>query len=116
MSYWVKLGGADGDPVKVKVHVDGGTYIMGGTDVAELNVTYNYSWFYHHFLDAEHGLKWLHGRKAADCIEKLEVAAKELTDKPYKDYWAPTPGNAGKALAILLDWAKLHPEAVFEVD
>ena len=32
------------------------------------------------------------------------------------DYWAATPGNAGKALNILLKWAKQFPDATFKGD
>ena len=36
------------------------------------------------------------------------------TETRLVDYWAPTPGNAGYALNILLDWARQYPEATFD--
>lgn len=105
----------NGDICKIERHSEGGTFVAGGTTDADLNITYNYSWFYDKFLDKERGLRWLDGKKAKDCIDKLEKAVCVLGIHKYKDYWAPTHGNAGIALSILLKWAKQHPEAIFEV-
>lgn len=102
--------------VKVEHFTAGGTYPIGGTDEAELNITYNYSELYYRYLDKENGLQWLHQRKAEDCIEKLEKAVKELGTEQDEDYWKATNGNAGYALNILLKWARKHPEAKFEVE
>ncbi len=123
MSYDVKLEGEDGQPVKVERHSEGGTcavvsivngVAVPGTDSAELNVTWNYSWIYRdHFHPA--GLSWIHGKKAKDVTEVLEKAVKELGTKRDEDYWAKTKGNAGYALSILLKWAKKYPEATFMV-
>ena len=116
MSFDVSLE-QDGEVVQVKRHQEGGTYAVGGTTEAALNVTYNYSWFYFRFLDEDFGLRWLNGRKASDCIESLEAAVAKLGTCPYqKDYWAPTPGNAGRALYTLLKWAQQHPNATFVVE
>jgi len=113
MSWWVSLE-ENGEPVEVECHQEGGTYCLGGSTTAELNITYNYGWFYKRFLH-EDGLWWLDGKKAADCISKLEAAIQELGTQRHQDYWAPTPGNAGYALSILLKWAKQYPDAVFRV-
>jgi len=52
----------------------------------------------------------------AEAEAILAHVVEVLGDEPYKtDYWAPTPGNAGHAAAILLGWAKLYPDATFEV-
>lgn len=121
MSYWVSLE-KDKKIIKVKPFEEGGTYVLGGSDEADLNITYNYGWFYWKCLDKKAGLKWLNGKLAKDCIGKLEKTIKELgtnrykRDNEYPDYWAPTPGNAGYALNILLKWAKMNPEAKFKVD
>ena len=128
MSFDVELIGEEG-LCQIESHEEGGTYAAGGTPDAHLNITYNYSCFYYWFLDKELGLKWLNGKKAKICIKRLEKAVNTLKDKPYFsdrnnaygkivsviDYWAPTPGNAGHALNILLKWAKQHPQARFEV-
>lgn len=106
----------DGVPAQVERHVEGGCYAVGGITEAELNITYNYSRFYHWFLDDEQGIRWLYGKKAKDTVDKLEAAIKKLGIRQYEDYWAPTPGNAGYALSILLEWAKQHIEAVWDGD
>lgn len=106
----------DGKVVEVAPHEEGGTFAIGGLPEASLNITYNYSWFFHKCLDEEKGLRWLYGQRAGDTIERLVKAVEELGTQQYKDYWAPTPGNAGHALSILLKWAREHPEAVWEGD
>lgn len=135
MSYDIRLCKTKGSdtPVKVTNHVDGGVYEIGGTDSAVLNITYNYAWFYTHFLDKRLGIRWLYGRQAKDCIDRMERAVEKLgtgkymrlpegsdvfdpKTERYWDYYAPTPGNAGYALNILLQWAKEHPEGYFYGD
>ena len=115
MSYWVSLVDKNEECVKVKCHEEGGTYAVGGSDVASLNVTYNYAWFFSQILDGVEGLHSLDGRRAEECVDKLEYAVSVLGTTRYKDYWAPTPGNAGIALNILLQWARLYPDATFTV-
>ena len=94
---------------------EGGTYAIGGSTDADLNITYNYSWFYHQCLDKKEGIDWLDGKLAKDTIPRLEKAVKVLGVRRNQDYWADTPGNAGYALSILLGWAKQHPDSIFEV-
>ncbi len=141
MSYSISLAN-NGVPVEVKSHEEGSTFALGGITTAELDITYNYAWFFYHFLDEKDGIRWLYGKAAKDCINKLEEAVRVLSDNPHTHgdesypksdeglakfkgraylrkqggYWCPTPGNAGHALAILLEWAKQHPDAVFEGD
>ena len=114
MSYDVYLMKDEGI-ARVVPHQEGATIVVGGDDSAELNVTYNYGKFYYDHLDKQHGLKWLHKKKAQDTIERLEAAVKELGTERDGDYWAATAGNAGHALFILLSWAKQHPDAIFDV-
>jgi len=113
MSWWVSLE-QDGKPVEVERHWEGGTFTVGGSTLAEINITYNYGFFYRHCLHPD-GLWWLDGKRARDCVGRLEAAIKELGASRYRDYWTPTPSNAGFALSILLAWAKEHPEATFRV-
>ena len=103
-------------PVEVESHTEGGTYALGGTDRAELNITYNYSKYFYRELDAEKGLRWLYGQTGEAVIPRLEKAIAALGTKQDTNYWADTPGNAGYALSILLKWAKQHPDAVFDGD
>ena len=116
MSYNIELCNKDGKPVEVETFIEGGTLRVGGSFVAELNITYNYSWFYTHFLDEEEGIGWLYGKKAKDTLNRLEKAVEELGTDQFTDYWAPTPGNAGYALNILLTWAKANPNAIWQGD
>lgn len=114
MSYWVYLKDDEG-LVDVPRHQEGGTVQVAGSTQAELNVTYNYAEYYYEHLDEEDGLRALDGEKADDWIEALEDAVDELGTETTEDYWESTPGNAGRALQILLNWARRYPEAHFEV-
>lgn len=113
MSYWVYLLNEQG-PVEVTRHAEGGTYALGGTPTAELNVTYNYGTFFRETL-GEEGLRELQDKKASAVLALLEQAVATLGTERDSDYWKPTPGNAGYALSILLEWAKQYPDAVFDV-
>lgn len=114
MSYDVSLENDKG-VVAVGSHKEGGTYAKGGTTDAEMSVTYNYSQHYLDELDRAAGLKWLDGKVAKFCVDRLGQAIHKLGDTPDHDYWKATPGNAGRALSILREWAKQHPDAVFRV-
>ena len=116
MSWDVELLDKQGEPLRVPAHCEGAIIVMGGNSYADLNVTYNYSKFYYQSLDIKGGLGWLNGRKAKDCIPALEKAVLELGTVRDEIYYKATPGNAGAALNILLGWAHLHPEAIFQVD
>lgn len=115
MSFWVSLSDENDDLVFVDLHAEGGTYAIGGTDQADINVTYNYAKFYFKHLDEEKGLRWLHEKQAKDTLERLEKAVEILGTKQETDYWAATEGNAGHALNVLVGWAKQHPEGVWRV-
>lgn len=78
--------------------------ILPITTVASLGNTSN----------ADQGIRWLYNKRAKDVIPKLEVAVNQLGTSTDSDYWKATPGNAGHALNILLYWAKMHPNYVFE--
>ena len=94
----------------------GGTYVLGGNDEAWLNVTYNYAQFYYMHLDSEKGIRVLYGMPGAQAIPLLEKAVTALGTNRDSDYWKPTAGNAGAALADLLMLARACPEAVFRGD
>lgn len=113
MSHWVRLNDANGDCVRVEHHREGGTYAMCGTDEAELNVTYNYGAHIHTHIEG--GLRSLNGKRAGDWVKPLRAAVAALGTDRDENYWAPTEGNAGYALSILLSWAEVHPDAIFEV-
>lgn len=106
----------DGESVDVVKHSEGGTYVLGGTICAELNVTYNYAEYFYLHLDSEKGIRWLYGQKASDTISRLAKAITELGTRRDPDYWRATAGNAGYALSTLLIWAEQHLDAVWEGD
>ena len=119
MSYWVALQDEDtGKACVVPLFDDGGTRIAGGSTDAELNITYNYNECYRlvpELAGEKFGVDWLQGRRARSAVTMLDHVTRTLGDHTYQDYWAPTPGNASRAVAILLAWARLHPEATFHV-
>lgn len=95
---------------------EGGTIDIDGKEDADINITYNYSPFFKEHLDLEQGIRCLYNKWAGDVISKLESAIKQLGTSTDTDYWKATPGNAGHALNILLYWAKMHPDCVFDGD
>lgn len=135
---------------KETVHFDtphqmtGGTYAVGGTTEAWLNITYNYSqWYYKDgvfpdrgekgkdFHNGLTGIRSIYGLSGADSIPVLEHAIKalesmteDLSDKEiqeYKDggaggYWTPARANAIKPLYQLLAMAKMRPDAEWSGD
>jgi len=109
----------------------GGTYCNGGTNLAELSVTYNYAPFFRKvfgdenvklsdwdklFGGAETGIRRLYGMGGADSIPILEKAISELADDVTDSYWDGTEGNAKRALIQLLTLAKMRPDGVWDGD
>jgi hypothetical protein len=114
VGYNVRLVNAEtGETVKVDKHTEGGQYAIGGSEEADLYVTYNYSEIYR--LVNFH-LRDLEGCCGSDSVEILERVVEKLGTKRFEDYWAPTLGNAGYAASVLLSWARLYPDAVWKVD
>jgi hypothetical protein len=107
VSWWVYLEDRDGATVHVTPHAEGGTFALGGTNHAELNVTYNYG---RHFRFPD-----LHGQVAIDTVPELQGAVARLGTDRDPDYWQPTAGNAGATCALLLAWAQEHPTARWRV-
>lgn len=93
----------------------GGTYCVGGTDLAELNITYNYS---NHFrkVFGEKGIREIYGKSGAESIPLIKKAVSNLDDDVDDDYWKSTEGNAKRALNQLLSLALLRPDGVWEGD
>ena len=127
MSSWVYLE-KDGQTVSVEPFAEGGTYVMGGSTDAELNVTWNYgprfveAWDKEDFENRVVKLGWhgtlhamLHERVASETVPLLEQAIATLSTDTDSDYWKATSGNAGHALSVLCQWAKEHPEATWRV-
>lgn len=93
----------------------GGTYAVGGTREAHLNVTYNYAEHYKRVL-GEKGIRTIYGMTGAESIPALEAAASRLADDATGNYWDDTEGNAKRALYKLIALAKLRPDGVWDGD
>lgn len=118
MSYDVSLC----DPVTGEVlkldaphQVRGGTFALGGTREAWVNVTYNYAKHLREVL-GERGLRSIYGLSGAESIPLLEAAISRLGDDATDDYWEATEGNAKRALHGLLALARLRPDGVWKGD
>lgn len=81
-------------------HILGGTYAVGGSHVAEVNVTYNYSPFYMALWKG--GIKSFDGMPAHDVADAMRLAIMSLGTEEDDDYWTATPGNAGSALQTIV--------------
>lgn len=115
MSWWVYL--MDGNEIAELPDawdLQGGTYALGGTDTAELNVTYNYSRFFYRVL-GEGGLRGLHGKPARETLPLIEQGIKRLKGDASEDYWEATEGNARKALEQMKAMSLALPECVWEI-
>lgn len=118
MSYNVHLEDDDGNIPSVEPHQTGGVVAVGGSDIASCTITFNYSYFYYNEIDEDDGLRWLDGKQAGPTTPVLEEAVETLGTEPHGDvnsYWIPCPGNAGKDLATLLEWAEEHPDATWRI-
>jgi hypothetical protein len=118
MSYDIRLT----DPVtKATIEFEsphecmGGTYALGGTTEAWLNVTYNYGCHYRRVF-GENGIRAIYGLTGAESIPVLKAAMEQLGDDVDPDYWKATEGNAKRALAQLLAFAQLRPDGVWDGD
>lgn len=105
----------DGETAEVAAHTEGGTYAVGGSAEAHLNITYNYGKILALAVPDYPGMiEFFDKRSAADMIPVLEALVEKLGTNQHEDYWAPTPGNTGHALSIILKWCKQHPTATLE--
>lgn len=97
----------------------GGTYALGGTRKARLNITWNYAPFYY---DAdEKGIRGIYGMTGAESISYLENMIQSIKEKHpdlevSSDYWGAKPGNAVRPLYMLIALAKLRPDGVWDGD
>lgn len=97
-------------------HIKGGTYAIGGTTEAWLNITYNYGEHFRNHIDAEEGIRWIYGKTGEEVLPKLRAAVETLGTEAYSDYWKSTPGNAGIALLGLIAFAETRPDGIFDGD
>lgn len=130
MSYDIYLN----DPVTGEViefdaphDLRGGTYAVGGTTEAWLNITYNYSEYYYESF-GEKGIRTIYGMTGADSIPIIQeaifvISAKNKDENGWKDgegdtddYWETTAANAIGPLYQLIAMAKLRPDGVWDGD
>ena len=64
----------------VESFTEGGTYILGGSNEADLNVTYNYSKRYYRVLGLGDGFRGLDGMKDEEALPILERGIAALAD------------------------------------
>src|SRR5574337_1225427 len=121
-------------PLDAPHHMRGGTYRLGGTTEAHLNVTYNY---YPHFVRAfdemadprptsskwlrekggpVRGIRTIYGLTGAESLPVLDKAISQLGDDVDADYWKPTEGNAKRALLQLRALAAMRPDGIWVGD
>jgi len=114
MSYDIHYNGLDDLPLDVPSFEDGGTYVLGGSRQAELNVTSNYSKLFAQYFH-EDGIGWIDGKTGKEALPYLKHGLAILGQVPDEDYWKSTPGNAGLVLKRLVLWAELNPAGTFEI-
>lgn len=137
MSYDIELVDAiTGEPLELDAphHMRGGTYAVGGTTRARLNVTYNYHPQFSRAFDALPaprpkapewlrndgapvcGVRTIYGLTGAESLPILDKAIASLGDDVGADYWKPTDGNAKRALMQMRALAMMRPDGVWAGD
>lgn len=137
MSYDIELiDPVTGDALELDAphHMRGGTYAVGGTTMAHLNVTYNYSKQFSRVFDVlteprqkspewmredggkVGGIRTIYGLTGAESIPLLDAAISKLGDDVDPDYWKPTEGNAKRALVQLRALAAMRPDGLWSGD
>ena len=113
----------------------GGTYCMGGSTDASLNVTWNYGAHYYRLFPGREntsvavavrlglqqgerlgGIRSIYGLTGAESIPVLQAVIAQLGDDVDSNYWTGTEGNAKRALTQLLALARLRPDGVWSGD
>lgn len=110
----------------------GGTYALGGTTEASLNVTYNYAGIFRRVFSGEPanapdmmaemfdksgaGIRSIYGKTGAESLPILDRAIAMLGNDVDDDYWKPTEGNAKRALVQLRALAAMRPDGVWTGD
>jgi hypothetical protein len=95
--------------------IKGGTYVLGGTREARLNITYNYGVHYYRIL-GEKGIRAIYGLTGRESMLVLTEAILKLNSDISNDYWDATEGNAKKALLGLYELAAMAPDGVWDGD
>lgn len=117
--------------------IKGGTYAVGGSTEASLNITYNYSdWYYrpgvfHETKEESKGIRTIYGMSGAEsipvlksAIEALENCTEDISAEEQEEreergctgYWVPTRKNAIRPLYQLLAFAQMRPDGIWSGD
>lgn len=118
MSYDISLRDPITDDVlevETAHQIKGGTYAVGGTTEAWLNITWNYAKHYYRVF-GENGIRTIYGMTGAESIPVLKDAIAKLKDNVSENYWDGTEGNAKRALFGLLALAQMRPDGVWNGD
>lgn len=117
MSYDIYLVDATGKTVEFEEPIDlrGGTYAVGGTREAWLNITYNYGPHFYKVLGRK-GIRSLYGLTGLESMPMLDAAIATLGTDEDDDYWKATEGNARAALVNLRRLAELCPSGIWRGD
>jgi len=117
MSYDISLVDENGETIQLdEAHqLKGGTYAVGGTAEAWLNITYNYTSYFHDVF-GDGGIRTLYGKTGEEAIPLLGQAIDRLGVMRDEDYWAATPGNAGAALLNLRTLCEACPQGIIQGD
>ena len=108
--------------VGFKHEMTGGTYCVGGTREAWLNITYNYGKHYYRVVgeitgdEDNRGIRHIYGMSGAESMPFLEKMIERLGNEKSDDYWEPTEGNAKAALYKLHALASLRPDGIWGGD
>ena len=105
MSYDIRIRRRTGEAVELRrAHdITSGTYAVGGTTEAWLNITYNY-WKIFHRLFGEDSIRTIYGMNVKDARPVLVGAVARLGDaEPDENYWKACDGNAKKSLLGLVE-------------
>ena len=115
-------------------HMRGGSYSIGGTTEAHLNVTYNYFPQFRRVLGVlpeprpkapewlredgkpVAGIRTIYGLTGAESLPVLDAAIAQLGDDVDDNYWTPTDGNAKRALIQLRALAAMRPDGLWSGD
>lgn len=95
--------------------MQGGTYCLGGSATAEINITYNYAKHFYRTM-GDKGLRSIYGLTGSESIPLLQRAISQLGDDVDDDYWNGTEGNAKRALMQCLALACMRPDGVWDGD
>lgn len=104
-------------PIKLDAphQMKGGTYAIGGTTDASLNITYNYATHYYKIF-GEKGIRTIYEMTGAESIPVLTKAINLLGNDVSDDYWEATEGNAKMALIQLRALAQMRPDGIWNGD